>query len=106
MVEEDKKDASHLDKGEEFKIINDSHAEKIAKLLDQLEVLMNRKDLREVGAIRPYSLEWEATSFPKKYKSLQLESYDWKGWPNQHMYYFLFLMGHLTCNDPMITMIL
>lgn len=44
-------------KEEELKFVIDPHAEKMQKIQNQLEVLMHRKDLQEVGITRPYLME-------------------------------------------------
>lgn len=48
------------------------------QLQNQLEVLLYKKDLREMGITRPYQIEWEFAPFLEKYKPLKLESYDGK----------------------------
>lgn len=69
-------------KEEDFNFILGLHVEKMQKKQDQLEALMYRKDLREVGIARPYPVEWESTHFPEKYNPLKLESNDGKYSPN------------------------
>lgn len=75
------------------------------KLHNQLEALMHRKGLQEIGITRPYMIEWEFVSFPEKNKPLKLEIYDRKGFRNQHIYYFLPQTDHLMGNDSVITKI-
>lgn len=52
-------------KKEDFDFVIDPHAEKMQNMQDQLEALMHRKDLQEVGVTRPYPVEWESALFPK-----------------------------------------
>lgn len=66
----------------------DPHTEKIEKLQNQLDKLMQKKDLKVARVSRLYPLEWGFVSFLEKYKPLKLELYDGKYFPSQHIYYF------------------
>ena len=47
-----------------------------------LEVIANRSELRGVGVVRPYLVEWDADSYPPKFKALTLHTFNGKGSPN------------------------
>jgi len=49
--------------------------------------LAQRDELKKVGAIRPYPLEWDSVPYPLKFKPPTLHSYDGKSLPNQYIYY-------------------
>ena len=65
----------------------------MSKLEQRLEALTNRDDLQDVGIIWPYPAEWDTTPCPSKFKALTLHTFDDKGSPNQHIYYFKFKLG-------------
>ena len=64
-----------------------AHAKRMSQLERRLEALANRKDLQEVGVVRPYPAEWDLVPYPPKFKAPTLQAFDGKGSPNQHIYY-------------------
>ena len=56
-----------------------------------------------MGVVRPYPVEWDAVPYPPKFKELTLYTFDGKGSPNQHIYYFKSQTGNIVSNDAIIT---
>jgi len=52
-----------------------------------------------MGMIRPYPLEWDSVPCRPKFKPPTLHTYDGKGSPNQHIYYFWSQTGNVIDND-------
>ena len=53
----------------------------------QIASLTLRDELKKVGTVRPYLLEWDSVPYPSKLKPPTLHTYDGKSSPNQHIYY-------------------
>jgi len=51
------------------------------------------------GVVRPYPAEWDMTPYPPKFKAPTLRTFDGKGSPNQHIYYFKSKTGNIVSND-------
>jgi len=47
----------------------------------------------------PYPLEWDSVPYPPKFKPPMLHTYDGKGSPNQHIYYFRSQIDNIIDND-------
>ena len=45
--------------------------------------LVQRDELKKVGAVRPYPLGWDSVPYPPKFKPPTLHTYDGKSSPNQ-----------------------
>lgn len=56
---------------------------------------MHIKYSQEAGITRSSLVEWELAPILENRKSSKLESYDGKGLPNQHIYYFISQISHL-----------
>jgi len=69
------------------------------KLEQRLEVLASRYGVQEVGIIRPYLAEWDTAPYPPKFKAPSLHTFDSKGSPNQHIYYFKSQTGNVVSKD-------
>jgi len=54
----------------------------------QIASLAQRDELKKVGVVRSYPLEWDSVPYPPKFKPPSLHTYDGKISPNQHIYYF------------------
>ena len=61
-------------------------AEVLKGLQAQIASLAQRDELKKVGTVRPYPLEWDSVSYPLKFKPPTLHTYDGKSSPNQHIY--------------------
>ena len=79
-----------------------AHAKRMSQLERRLEALTNRKDLQEVGVVRPYPAEWDLVPYPPKFKAPTLQAFDGKGSPNQHIYYFKSQTGNVVDNDAIL----
>ena len=44
----------------------------------QIASLPQRDELKKIGAVCPYSLEWDSVSYPPKFKPPMLHTYDGK----------------------------
>ena len=71
----------------------------MSKLEQHLEALANWDGLQEVGIVRPYPAEWDTAPYPPKFKASTLHTFDDKGSPNQHIYYFKFQIENVVLND-------
>jgi len=69
----------------------------------QIASLTQRDELKKVGMTRPYPLEWDSFLYPPKLKPPTLHTYDGKGSPNQHIYYFRSQTGNVIDNDAIMT---
>lgn len=65
------------------------HRKRFDDFQNQLDALKVQKDLAEQGVVRPYPIEWDSVPYPPKFKLTSLTSFDGKGSPTQHIYYFL-----------------
>jgi len=74
-------------------------AEVLKGIQAQIASLTQRNELKKVGAVHPYPLEWDSVSYPPKFKPPTLHSYDGKSSPNQHIYYFRSQTGNVAGND-------
>ena len=63
-------------------------AEVLKSLQAQIVSLAQRDELKKVGAVRPYPLEWNSVPYPLKFKPPTLHTYNGKSSPNQHIYNF------------------
>lgn len=54
----------------------------------QLNALNHKNDLQELCVVWSYPVEWEKMLVLDNYKTLKLNSYNGKGFPNQYIYYF------------------
>ena len=57
-------------------------AEILKGIQTQIAFLTQRDELKKVGAIRPYPLEWDLVPYPPKFKPPMLHTYDGKSLPN------------------------
>ena len=69
------------------------------ELEKRLEAISNRSNLQEIGVVRLYPVEWDSSLYPPRFKAPNLQAFDDKGSPNQHMYYFKFQTGNVVLND-------
>ena len=60
----------------------DNHIKRMSVLEKHLEAIANRSELREVGVVRPYLVEWDANSYPPRFKALTLHTFNGEGSPN------------------------
>ncbi|MBZ2164411.1 hypothetical protein, partial [Alteromonas stellipolaris] len=70
-------------------------AEILRGIQAQIASLSQRDDLKRVGMTR---FEWDSVPYPPKFKPPTLHSYDGKGSPNQHIYYFRSQTGNVISN--------
>ena len=75
----------------------------MSKLEQQLEALTNREVLQDLGVVRPYSIECDTAPYPPKFKAPTLHTFDGKGSPKQHIYYFKSQTGNVVFNDTIMT---
>jgi len=75
------------------------HAEVLKGIQAQIASLTQRDELKKVGAVRPYPLEWDSVPYPSKFKPLMLHTYDGKSSLNQHIYYFWSQTGNIIDNN-------
>jgi len=73
-------------------------AEVIKDIQAQIAFLTQRDELKKVGMTRPYPMEWDSIPYPSKFMPPTLHTYDGKGSPNQHIYYFRFQTGNVIDN--------
>jgi len=74
----------------------------MSKLEQQLEALTNREVLQDLGVVRPYSIECDTAPYPPKFKAPTLHTFDGKGSPKQHIYYFKSQTGNVVSNDAIL----
>jgi len=65
--------------------VEDSHAKRMSELKKCLEAITNQNELREMGVVRPYPIEWVTSPYPPRFKAPTLHSFDGEGSPNQHI---------------------
>jgi len=65
----------------------------------QIASLAQRDELKKVGKVRPYPLEWDSVPYPPKFKPPTLHTYDGNSSPSQHIYYFRSQTGNVIDND-------
>jgi len=68
-----------------------------------LEAIANRSNLQETGVVRPYPVEWDVVPYPFKFKAPTLQTFDGKGSPNRHIYYFKSQTRNIVSNDAIMT---
>ena len=76
------------------------------KLENHLEAIAHWDDLKEVGVIWPYLIEWDIFPYLPKFKALTLHTFNSKGSPNQHIYYFKSQTGNAVLNDAIMAHLL
>jgi len=86
-------------KTEKSKESSSMDAEVLKGIQAQIASLAQRDELKKVGAVRPYPLEWNSVPYPSKFKPQMLHTYDGKSSPNQHIYYFRSQTGNVIDND-------
>jgi len=65
----------------------------------QIASLTQRDELKKVGAVCPYPLEWDLVPYLPKLKPPTLHTYDGKSSPNQRIYYFRSQASNVIYND-------
>jgi len=86
-------------KTEKSKESSSIDVEVIKDIQAQIASLAQRNELKKVGMTRPYLLEWDSVPYPPKFKPPMLHTYNGKGSPNQHIYYFRSQIGNVIDND-------
>ena len=81
---------SESSSSEEPENSEDNHAKKMNELEKHLEAISNQSNLQEIGVVRPHPVKWDSALYPPRFKAPNLQAFDDKGSPNQHMYYFKF----------------
>ena len=81
----------------------DPHLKKMKELEERLEAIAYRGDLHDVGLIRSYPVEWDSAPYPPRFKAPTLHTFDGKGSPNQHIYYFKSQTRNVVSNDVIMT---
>jgi len=74
-------------------------AEVLKSIQAQIVSLSQRDELKKVGAVRPYPLEWDSVPYPPRFKPPTLQTYNGKSSPNQHIYYFRSQTSNVIDND-------
>ena len=74
----------------------------MGELEKRLKALTNQGSLQEAGVVRPYPVEWDLVPYPPKFKALTLQTFDGKGSPNQHIYYFKSQTEKVASNDALL----
>ena len=82
------------------------HYRRMNNLEKHLEALTRRGDLQDVGVVRPYQAEWDIAPYPPRFKAPTRHTFDSKGSPNQHMYYFKSQTGNIVSNDAIMARLL
>ena len=75
----------------------------MSKLEQRLEAPANRDSLQDVGIVWSYPAEWDTAPYPPKFKAPTLHTFDSKGSPNQHIYYFKSQTEFVVSNDAIMT---
>ena len=70
-------------------------AEVLKGIQAQVASLAQRDELKKAGMTRLYPLERDSVSYPPKFKSPTLHTYDGKSSSKQHIYYFWSQTGML-----------
>jgi len=65
-----------------------------------------RDELKKVGMMRPYPLEWDSVPYPPKFKPPMLHTYDGKSSSNQHIYYLRSQTGNVIDYDVVMARLL
>ena len=86
-------------KTEKSKESSSIDAEVIKSIQVQIVFLAYRIELKKVGMMRPYPLEWDSVPYPPKFKPPALHMYDDKSSSNQHIYHFRSQTGNMIDND-------
>src|SRR3954467_8674412 len=73
------------------------------RLEEQAAALKTTTIRQKAGTTRPYLVEWDAVKYPSKFKVLTLNTFDGKGFAQQHIYYFQSQTRNLIGNDPVRT---
>jgi len=63
-------------KTEKSKENSSMDAEVLKRIQAQIASLTQRDELKKVGAVRPYPLEWDSVPYPPKFKPPTLHMYD------------------------------
>ena len=71
----------------------------MSNLEKRFEALAHRGDLQDVGVVWPYPEKWDTTLYPPRFKAPTLHTFDGKGSPNQHIYYFKSQTQNVVSND-------
>jgi len=85
---EEEHHSNEQSKTEKSKESSSMDAEVLKGIQAQIASLAQRDELKKVGAVRPYPLEWDSVPYPPKFKPPTLHTYNGKSSPNQHIYYF------------------
>jgi len=80
----------------------DNHFKRMSEIEKCLEAITHRGNLQEVGVVRSYPAEWDVVPYPPKFKTQTLQTFDGKGSPNQHIYYFKFQTVNVVSNDTIL----
>ena len=80
----------------------DSHVKRMSELEKYLEAIANQRGLQEVGLVRPYPVEWDATL---RFRESTLHTFDCKGSSNQHIFYFIYQIGNVVSDDDAIMVV-
>src|SRR5436189_5593784 len=83
----------------ESKATDGDAGHRMKRLEEQVAALKTTTIRQEVGATRPYSVEWDEVKYPSKFKVLILNTFDGKVSAHQHIYYFHSQTGSLMGND-------
>jgi len=70
----------------------------MSELIKCLEALANWSNLQEAGVIRSYLVEWDASTYPSKFKAPILHIFDGKGSPS-YIFYFKSQTRNVRSND-------
>ena len=81
----------------------DTDAKRMSKIEKHLEAIANQSKLQEIGVVRPYPEEWDDAPYPLRFKAPTPHTFDGKGLPNQHMYYFKSQTRNIVSNDAIMT---
>ena len=100
--EEEHNNGDHI-KTEKSKESSSIDVEVIKGIQAQITSLTQRDELKKVGAVRPYLLEWDSVPYSPKFKPPTLNTYDGKSSPKKHIYYFRSQTGNVIDNDTVDT---
>ena len=89
-------------KTEKSKESSSVDVEVIKGIQAQIASLAQRDELKKVGMTRSYLLEWDFILYLPKFKPPTLHTYNGKGSPDQHIYYFRSQTGNVINNDAII----
>src|SRR4051812_26445984 len=85
----------------ESKATDSDVGHRMKRIEEQVAALKTTTIRQEVGATRPYPVEWDAVKYPSRFKVPTLNTFDSKGSAQQHIYYFQSQTKNLMGNDPM-----